>query len=388
MRICRSLLPSGNTGIAISVFVMLVLAVQRDRSLADDQQRLVLRGEAATVGFSLQGGAMIEFRLNEHSLNPLNWEVSTDADKIEAKGPRPQGHFLCFDRWGAPSAAEANKGIPFHGEAPYTIWKIQQPTADKGDWLEAEMSCELPLTAMKVERRMFLSRKSSALVVTEKVTNTARLGRLYNLVQHPTIAPPFLDDQTIVDSNAQQGFSQQGPVPDSNSRRHQWPQMQFAEGMDDLRHFRGDGKDGHDVSSFVFSENSSIGWVTACHPAGKLLLGYLWQTVDYPWLNIWRYRDQSKVAARGLEFGTTGYHQPFPILVRQHRILDRPLYDYLDADESHERSYVAFISAIPEDFRGVASVSIVDRQIRITEVGAENARRVEVLLSKLPWVMR
>src|SRR6185436_2281876 len=94
----------------------------------------------------------------------------------------------------------------------------------------------------------------------------------------------------------------------------------------------------HDVSSFTLSNADDYGWVVASSPKHQLLLGYVWRTVEYPWLNIWRYRNEGKLAARGLEFGTTGYHQPFPILVRQSLILDRPLYEPLDADETVAKS--------------------------------------------------
>ena len=47
-------------------------------------------------------------------------------------------------------------------------------------------------------------------------------------------------------------------------------------------------------------------------------------------------------AARGLEFGTTGLHQPYSILVAKGRIFDRPLFEYLDAGQTVARSYAAY----------------------------------------------
>ncbi len=352
---------------------------------ADQPVSLVFRGDAATVEFALDGGGLIDFRLSQHPVNPLNWEVSTERGAGAVAVPRPQGHFLCLDRWGAPSEAEAARGIPFHGEASQVMWQVVRPVMLQGGRLEGEMACSLPLASMAVSRTIVMEVASTAMIVTERITSTGRLGRLYNLVQHPTIAPPFLDDTTIVDSNANLGFSQDGPVPDSQNAASLWPQVVLKTGTADLRRFHSASKDGHDVSSFVFADDVRFGWVTACQSESRLLLGYFWQTADYPWLNIWRHWNETRAAARGLEFGTTGYHQPFGVLLRQHRILDRQLYGYLDAGETHERSYLAFLAPLPENFAGVGTVEHRDGYLRITESGSVPQRVVLVPLKQLPW---
>src|SRR5262249_34898303 len=148
----------------------------------------------------------------------------------------------------------------------------------------------------------------------------------------------------------------------------------------DLRRFRGEPGSGaqHDVSSFVFADGQKYGWVTACSPAHQLVLGHLWKTADYPWLNIWRYRQEGQVAARGLEFGTTGYHQPFAALVRQGRIFDRPLYEFLDAAETAVRSYVCFLARTPDRFEGIGELSMEGGAIRLRERRNVDPRTIEL----------
>jgi hypothetical protein len=73
--------------------------------------------------------------------------------------------------------------------------------------------------------------------------------------------------------------------------------------------------------------------------------------------NVWRDVQNGRPAARGLEFGTTGLHQPYSILVAKSRIFDRPLYEYLDAGQTVARSYAAFLVKLPADYRGVADLS-------------------------------
>ena len=113
------------------------------------------------------------------------------------------------------------------------------------------------------------------------------------------------------------------------------------------------------------------------------MIGYRWKTEEYPWLNLWRYRYQGKVAARGLEFGTTGYHQPFGKLVQTGTILDRPLFVYLDAGETVERSYAAFLLKIPADYRGVADVFVEDGRLRVVERGRNSPRTLSMEVGKL-----
>ena len=98
--------------------------------------------------------------------------------------------------------------------------------------------------------------------------------------------------------------------------------------------------------------------MTAASPRSGLLIGYIWRTSDYPWVSLWRDVRDGKPAARGLEFGSTGLHQPFPILVQKGRIWERPLFEYIDAGQKITKRYVAFLSRIPSDFAGTASIEV------------------------------
>lgn len=345
---------------------------------------LELTNRVARSRVALAGGGLIEFRLKGHTVNPLNWDIGDLEEKTPGK-PYLRGHFLCLDRWGAPSDNEAARGVPFHGEAPRTLWKLDQPPTSSNDGLQARMSCTLKLAGLSVVRTLTLLSDSSVVLVDERITNLRPLGRIYNMVQHPSIAPPFLDETTLVDSNATFGFHQDGTIPASRQDASRWPQMKLGDKPVDLRHFTSAAKDvtGHDVSSFVFDDKAVYGWVTACHPGQRLMLGYVWRTADYPWLNIWRYRQEGRVTARGLEFGTTGLHQPFNILVRRGRILDRRLLSFIDAGASQARSYIVFLTAIPENYLGVGQVKVSANRLTLTERGSKPRR--QSLSIRLPW---
>lgn len=335
--------------------------------LAQERPQVVLTNQAAEATFDLGGGSFVSFRFKDGGVNPLRW-LGPGDDKA---ANRPMAHFLCLDRWGPPSDAERRQGMPFHGEAARVAWKLDRgPSA-----LAAQMSAKLPLAGLDVVRRIQLHPEAALLAVEETVTNRNTLGKLYNMVQHPTIGPPFLDETTVVDSNARQGFMQSSPMPDPEEPSVFWPAA-LKDGLTvDLRHLHDDPQP--NVVSFVIDQ--SLGWVTASSAKHQLLIGYVWRTSDYPWLNIWRHVDERRrPLARGLEFGTTGLHQPFAGIVKKGTIFGRPLAAWLDAGEKATRSWAAFLASIPADWRGVESVSIGGGKIAIIERAADKPRLILV----------
>jgi hypothetical protein len=185
------------------------------------------------------------------------------------------------------------------------------------------------------------------------------------MVQHPSIAPPFLDESTLVDANAKQGFMQNSPLPNPEQPKVEWPHALNKGQPADMRRLT--DNPAPNVVSYTIDEEH--GWVTASSVSGGVLIGYIWRTSDYPWFNAWRHTENGRPAARGLEFGTTGLHQPFAILVKKGRIFERPLYAYLDAGQTEARSYACFLFRIPKDYKGVARLIYADGRLQLHEHG-------------------
>ena len=347
-------------------------------SLAEeDRPTLKFENDQVAVVVDLGGGSISEYRLKANGLNPLQWDswsFNPSANEEPPMDPRPMGHFLCLDRWGSASEAEKARGFTNHGEATQVWWKaLPEPVAGDRKSI-ALMRAELPMAGIHVERCAIMESGSPVVLVKEMVTNKNPFGRIYNIVQHPTIGPPFLDEYTIVDSNGTRGFMQERPMPNPEETEARWPQAFQINGTEvDLRFLQDDPSP--NVVSFIVEED--IGWVTATSPDNGLLLGYIWKTEDYPWGNIWRHVKDGKPFARGLEFGTSGLHRPGYDLVAKGRIFDRPLYRYIDADEKQSFTYAMFLAEIPGDFAGVASVAYTDSEILILEEG-DQARQVSL----------
>jgi len=358
-----------------AVLVPLLITVALTETVINGRRTVVLESSAATLLIDLGGGSIVDFHRSGGGLNPLRWLGPGD----ENAALRPMAHFLCLDRWGQPSEAEQRNGMPFHGEASRVEWKELAAGESDGARNVATMSAYLPIAGLEIRRSVTLSDSAAAFAVAETVTNRNKLGRVYNMVQHATIGPPFLDETTVVDSNAQRGLMQSSPLPNPEQIEIHWPQAIKQGNPVDLRHLTNDP----DPNVVSFIVDGEVGWVTATNASKELLLGYIFSTGDYPWLNLWRHVQAGRPLARGLEFGTTGLHQPFTILTAKPRIFGKPTFAYLDAGESVTRRYTAFLTKVPNDFTGVSNVTYRDGRIIIHE-RAGQGREVTISAGRLP----
>ncbi|MCE5250283.1 hypothetical protein LLG96_08690 [bacterium] len=365
---------SGLLTICIAVVMIMAALPCWPETGLDGRKQIVLDGNIASVSVDIAGGSIVDFHLNKQGLNPLHWNYPEKGDTK----PRMMGHFICFDRWGPPSDQELKNGMPFHGEATQVEWKILSRPQKTGNAVNAVMLCELPIGGMTLKRTMSLCENAPVLMVKEEITNTNKLGKVYNIVQHPSIAPPFLDESVIVDCNAWKGFIQDSPWPHIEEPVIYWPATAYKGSLVDFRRLGGDHNP--DVASFVFADSLDYGWVTACNPEKRLMLGYIWKLSDYPWLDIWRNSAGGKPDARGLEFGTTGLHRQVGDMMAKGKILDRPLFEYCDAGQTITKSYVAFITEIPAGYKGAEAVSYSADSIVIRERESTETRDIIINL--------
>ncbi len=326
---------------------------------------LTLDSPSAHLAIDPAGGGIVDFHLAGNDLNPLSWDSWNPANAKPGDTPptpRTRGHFLCCDRWGQPDAADKALGIGPHGEAPRSNWSVDQPTKDAGNSLTAVMSVKMPLAGMSVRREIELHKSAAVFSVRETVINENTHGRIYNMVQHPSIGLPFLSEETLVDSNATHGIIPVREGSKQEPKMIQWPKATDSKGASvDLRHIDSTGDPV--MSSFIFDDKDEYAWATAASPSKGLLIGYLWKSTEYPWINMWRRSQNGKVYARGLEFGTTGLEVPFADLVKEGSLLGRPLFLYVDTKQSASRQYACFLASIPADFTGVANLTYDGKSI-------------------------
>jgi hypothetical protein len=318
-----------------------------------------IENSSVLLQVNLSGGSFSDFHFKDLPVNPVNFQ--SDESEI----PFFRGHFLCFDRWGPPTAAEKANGFNHHGEVNTQLWKLLNGPESLNGLVTSSMMCSLPMGGLQLTRTIELSETEPVFLVTEEIMNLNKYGRMFNIVQHVSIAPPFLDRSTIFDTNAGKGYeNREDGTCDQEEPVMTWPYAwQNGETMD-LRQFHSAWPR---VASFVYNRDERIGWVTASNPACGLMLGYFWEINDYPWINFWRSMEKGLPVAFGMEFGTTGMHEPFPVLAKKGKIFGCNIYDFIDAGEVIPKKFTAFLAKIPGDYKGVSNIEFSGSAFTIKE---------------------
>ena len=362
------------------LLIMVTIMIYAFNLFADDGRPILkMKSKVAEISIDLGGGSISDFHLGENGLNPLqwdSWDFSETPEDEPPLTPRSMGHFLCLDRWGPATPAEIAHGMGWHGEATTSWWSVTQGPIDSNGFIQAKMMATLPLAGLEVVREIQLSKNEAIFRIDETVKNKRHIGRIYNIVQHPTIGPPFLDETTVVDANGTRGFMQETPGPFFENPEVRWPYAMKKDGTEvNLRHLKNDAAPA--VVSYIIEEE--YGWTTAVNAKQQLLVGYIWPSKDYPWFDAWRHVDNNKPFARGLEFGTTGLHQPGPVLVEKGKIFDRHIFKFIDADEAQTFSYASFLMKVPQDFGGVKNIEYENGKISLTERGPKTRNMVMIV---------
>lgn len=121
------------------------------------------------------------------ALNPLSWKVTKQQMPVNNRAGEPfMGHFLCTNRWGSPSSSEMAVGIPHNGEVNTVRWEVVKSSSSAVSSQNVSLNEHL-----KVTRQIKLEANAEKFTVTESFENTSALDRVWNVVQHPTIGPPF-----------------------------------------------------------------------------------------------------------------------------------------------------------------------------------------------------
>lgn len=344
-----------------------LLVVGASLQVCGQSDLLVLENNKCKLTIDRWGGAFTSFTTINSEVNPLSWVLTSEQMPANNQDGAPfSGHFLCLGRWGSPSEGEIAAGIPHNGEQSNTYWEIE--AQDKQSLV---MTNAAPLDYLTVTRTVQLDPKQPTFLVIEEFKNVGTIGRLTNVVQHVTLGPPYLNDETVVLTNAKQGFNQSFSYPKPHAYEYNWPN-----GIVDTTAMRkvNMSTSNHDdsyVSTHVFDDKDEYGYVIAFDPKSKVMLGYVWKLADYPWINIWHQMVEGKLWAKGLEFGTTGIGRPYAELLESDtRFYGHNSFEFIDAGEIETKTFQAFI--VPMERLPEGDIAISSRNISIGNLTLKN----------------
>ncbi len=332
--------------------------------------KVELENDSCYLSVESFGGAIIDFHLKNNSMvNPLSFAFTTEQMPVNNKQGAPyRGHFLCAGRWGPSSDGEIKSGVPNHGEAANIEWQFE--VINDNILMKADCNRE----GLQIERKIELDELAPLFSVTENFRNINPLGRLWNVVQHPTLAAPFLDEGTIINCNATIGFDQ-AHYKNAEEKTVYFPNV--ADDKNNQLNLKNPQTKYNSVFSFLVNEKEEFGWLTAFSPKYHLLIGYVWNRFDYPWIHLWQHWNNEKISYRGLEFGTAGIHQPFEeILNTATTLFGEKTFAYIDAGECVSKKYVSFLCETSTGYSETENILIRGNEIRVKGVGDEMIKLV------------
>ena len=346
------------------------LALSISCQTKENPELIVLSNDKVSLVQNRKGGAFTSFLLADKKLNPFNWVLPvSEQPEINKNGFDFQGHFISLGTWGLPTEEEQREGIRLYGEPTAQIWSFEEVERDGFGTRTYKTGFKSKIEGLSLIREVSLYDNQSLVRVIESVTNDLPKGIPYNFLQHPTFGGAFVSSKLSVDTNAGIGFYQKGNFPRENYENLEassfvWPQGELPNDTIDLR------KTGEIPNTFltshIFEKNQKLGWATATNPEEGVMVGYVWETNDYPWLNVWHQYKDGKVTGRAVEFATCGLGLPFEeLLTENYSFYHENSFEFIDAKETIEKSYYLFTMPVESNFSETIDISILQKKLVI-----------------------
>ncbi|HYP08881.1 MAG TPA: hypothetical protein VER03_21800 [Bryobacteraceae bacterium] len=323
-----------------------------------------LENDIVRVTLTLEGGHVAEILHKPTGVNPLwtpRWPSIEPSTYSPAKHPEygdgPEarllagimGHNLCLDLFGGPSAEEAAAGITVHGEssvAAYTAAEAPGAVTLRGT---------LPAAQLGVSRTLRL--QGDRVAFEETVENIGSFDRPIAWTQHVTLGAPFLDHgKTRFELTASRSKTYEGDFGDLYPRasEFEWPYAPaLPGGTIDLRVYP-DKASSAGFTTHLMNPVRDDAWFVAYSPASRVMFGYRWKRVDFPWCGVWeenRSRKQTpwngQTVARGFEFGVSPYPETRRQMIDRGPTFGVPGFRWLPAKQRITVGYEARIAESP-----------------------------------------
>jgi len=331
----------------------------------------------------LGGGHIADFRIDGSPFNTL-WEAPWETIEPHTFSPAEHaarfgdgavgkflsgytGHALVLGYFGMPSAEDAARGLPLHGEAASAEWTTV--SAKEGeDAVSLVLEVELPVCQLKARRKITLRANALTAAIEETVINHSDAEIMLQWVQHAAFGEPFC---TKADSSLSVpvarariwplGYEGHEFLP--KDKEFAWPTVPTVNGgkTDLTIPFQQDGTGF--VASLLSPAERSHGYFAIHNRRHRLVAGYSFHRPRFPWIALWEENRARSYApwngttrVRGIEFGTS----PMPLGLEQARkmrvLYDTPVVTAIPTRSQLNTCYEIFVSHVPPDWKGVSDV--------------------------------
>ncbi|MFP5205235.1 MAG: hypothetical protein ACLGSH_07755 [Acidobacteriota bacterium] len=383
--------------------------IERVDDLLDGRPGVRLCAEWGHVSVSLGGGHICEFVSRTHpEVNPLwrpPWRTMDPqfyraGEHEQAFGPPPDGrllagilgHSISFDYFGPPSAEETAAGMSTHGEAPAVLWDVRRQLA--GERAGIEYGAALPVSQIDCSRIITVDSRRPIFYCEGRARNLSAADRPISWTEHVTIGPPFLRrGDTLIDMPATRAQAIEAYYSDkmeiTPGSTFDWPNAPCPGGGTLNLRETPEGRYCRYTAQLI-DPALEMGYVAASSPSAGLLLLYVFRRADFPWVGNWQESGYLEIApwggktfCRGIEFSSTPFAVPKRETVSKGPLFGEATYRWLPAKSDASVRFLALLSEIPADFRGVARISLEEEEVRIHEMGTSRTFSESVDLSFL-----
>jgi hypothetical protein len=354
-------------------------------TLSNDKLELTLMVKGSTL-------ASVVLKDDPEKLSPL-WNPMRMAREL---GQTPHfdggaGLFVCVDGFGPVSAEEKAAGLPGHGEAHSQMFEVKSHR--EGATTSLTMRANLPIVHEEFTRTFRIVDGESVISVGSELENQLGFDRPVNWAEHATIGSPFLESgATVVDvSGSRSRTRPYDRIDNGKSARRltsgqdfTWPLAPALNGKTiDLRQTP---ESAHylDHATTLLDPSRELEWATAINTKKRLLLGYIFRRVEYPWLQYWGNYPPTQKFSRGMEFGTQPFDVPRREAISTGTMFDTPTYRWLPAKSKITTRFVVFYTHVPEGVQKVDDVRIENGQIIIEDRSARKQIRLPATVNLQP----
>lgn len=270
-------------------------------------------------------------------------EYGSDAESKLLAGI--MGHNACIDVFGGVSESEAAAGMTVHGEASVAPYSCE--ARDGG----LHTQCELPGAQLTFGR--FLRLEGDQVLIRETVHNLGAWDRPIAWTQHVTMGPPFLEHgetQFRVPGTKSKVYEAEFGDTYVSGAEFDWPLAPLKKGgrMDLQVYTKAPVSGGY--TAHMLDPHREKGYFKAYSPKTKVLFGYEWPRVDFPWLGIWEENHSrtnppwnGKAVTRGMEFGASPMPETRKQMIDRRELFGVPGYRWAPAKQALTVEYKAFI---------------------------------------------
>jgi hypothetical protein len=318
----------------------------------------VLANDKLELTITLRGGAMNRLVLKG------------DPDLLSPFGDpavmgRALGHFVCVDGFGDTSREERAAGLPGHGEAHRQDWTIASQ-GKQGAVTTVKFLVNLPIVQENFTRQLQMADGEQVVYIDSELESLLGFDRPINWGEHATIAAPFLEPEKLaVDLSGTRSktrdhatIPQKVPYLLASFRDFTWPMAPTMDGgVRDIRSAPAE-HNAIDHVTTLMDPSRKLVFVTALNTARNYLLGYLFRSAEYPWLQDWQSYTTGPRLNRGLEFATQPFDVPRHDVIELNRMFDAPVYRWLPAKSKISSRMIMFWTRTPEGMTHIDDVRL------------------------------